>query len=195
MVGALFIYPMFQAARLGLKTQTRRLGEKPTWKVGQTLYVKEPLYLLGTAGENPPPGRVIYERGGLKFTRAQYVWDNSLYPSEPDVFWRSQRKLFCPEKAARFEIKIQSVKQQLLGCMTADDYLAEGLQEHYAIALDDRSRSKKEWRVEMANDLMFSDSDPAKVYAYLLKATAGKDVYNPDTAVWAYEFTWHEIQK
>lgn len=196
MVGALFIYPMFAAARAGEKTETRRFGDKPNWKVGQTLYVKEPVILMGTAGEKPAPERVIYQRGELKYTRAQYLWDDVEIPADPAVFWERKQKLFCPEKAARYQMKILSVKRQRLGDMTDEEYLAEGLKKHFAIALDDRSNSGNEWRVHMANDMMFSNEDPAKVYAYLLKATAGgKDVYDPDKFVWAYKFAWQEIQK
>jgi hypothetical protein len=193
MQGALFIYPMYVAARDGLKTQTRRFGDKPNWKAGQTLYVKEPVYLTGQIGKPANPAKVVYEKGELKFTGVQYLWDEPAAPNDPELFWILKQKLFCPEKAARVTIRIEDVWQQRLGDMTDADYRAEGLQQHFAAALDDRSSSGKEWRVEMANDLMFSDPDPAKVYAYLLKATAGgKDVYDPDALVWAYRFTWHK---
>lgn len=193
MVGALFIYPMFQACRQGIKTETRRFGDKPSWKIGQRLYVKEPVILTGHVGKPADPRKVVYERGELKYTGVQYMWDSPELPSSPDVFWRINQKLHCPEKAARFFITIEDVKRQRLGDMTEDEYRSEGLQQHFAVALDDRSAPGKEWRVEMANDLMFSDRDPAKVYAYLLKATAGgKDVYDPNALVWAYRFTWHK---
>lgn len=191
MVGALFIYPMFQACRQGLKTETRRFGEKQNWTVGQRLYVKEPVLLLGDVGKKPKPSAVIWEQGELRFTRVQYLYDDQVLPDSSEVFWIKKQKLFCPQNAARYMIEIRSVKRQRLGDMTEADYHAEGLQQHFAVALDDRSAPGKEWRVEMANDLMFSDPDPAKVYAYLLKATAGgKDVYDPDALVWAYRFTW-----
>lgn len=191
MVGALFIYPMFNACRLGLKTETRRFGDKPSWKVGQRLYVKEPVILTGQVGKPADPRKVVYERGELKYTGVQYMWDNPELPSSPDVFWTIKQKLFCPELAARYQIEITGCKRQRLGDMTEDEYRAEGLQQHFALALDDRSAPGKEWRVEMANNLMFSDPDPAKVYTYLLKATAGgKDVYDPNALVWAYRFTW-----
>lgn len=191
MVGALFIYPMYVAGRDGLKTQTRRFGDKPSWKAGQTLYVKEPVYLTGQIRKSADPRKVVYEKGDLKFTGVQYLWDNPEAPNDPELFWILKQKLFCPEKAARFFIRIEDVQRQRLGDMTEDEYRAEGLQQHFAVSLDDRSAPGKEWRVEMANDLMFSDPDPAKVYAYLLKATAGsKDVYDPEALVWAYRFTW-----
>ena len=196
MVGALFIYPMYVAGRDNLKTQTRRFGDKPHWKVGQTLYVKEPVFLTGRVGKPADPDKVIYEKGELQFTGVQYLWDNSVSPNDPETFWIYKQKLFCPEKAARYSIVIENVWRQRLGDMTEADYRAEGLQQHFAVALDDRSAPGKEWRVEMANDLMFSDSDPAKVYEYLLNATAGgKKVYNPDAMVWAYKFSWWPYER
>lgn len=192
MVGALFIYPMFHAARQGLKTETRRFGDKPAWKIGQRLYVKEPVILIGRVGKQPREKDVIWQKGELKYTRIQFMWDDPQLPNDPDAFWTIKQKLFCPEKAARFQIEIADMKRQRLGDMEESEYRSEGLQQHFAVALDDRSAPGKEWRVEMANGLMFSDPDPAKVYAYLLKATAGgKDVYDPDALVWAYRFTWH----
>lgn len=191
MVGALFIYPMFEACRQALKTETRRFGDKPSWKIGQRLYVKEPVILIGRVGKQPREKDVIWQKGELKYTHVQFMWDDPQLPNDPDVFWTIKQKLFCPEKAARFEIEIADMKHQRLGDMEECEYRAEGLQRHFAVALDDRSAPGKEWRVEMANGLMFSDPDPAKVYAYLLKATAGgKDVYDPDALVWAYRFTW-----
>jgi len=191
MQGALFIYPMFNACRKGLKTETRRFGEKANWKAGQTLYVKEPVILTGQVSKKADPRKVVYERGELKYTGVQYVWDDPEIPRSPELFWTLKQKLFCPEKAARFFITIEDVRRQRLGDMVESEYRAEGLQQHFAVALDDRSTSGREWRVEMANDLVFSNPDPAKVYAYLLKATAGgKDVYDPDAMVWAYRFTW-----
>ena len=191
MVGALFIYPMFEACRRGLKTETRRFGDKPNWSVGQRLYVKEPVILTGLIGKKADPRKVVYERGELKYTGVQYMWDNPQVPSDPDVFWTIKQKLYCPEKAARYMIKIVDVRRQRLGDMQDCEYRAEGLQQYFAVALDDRSAPGKEWRVEMANDLMFSNSDPAKVYEYLLNATAGgKKVYDPDALVWAYKFLW-----
>lgn len=191
MQGALFIYPMFKAARQGLKTETRRFGDKQNWKVGQRLYVKEPVILTGLVGKQAKPKDVIWEKGELKYTGVQYMWDNPQVPDSPDVFWTIKQKLFCPEKAARYMVEIVDVKRQRVGDMQDCEYRAEGLQQHFAVALDDRSAPGKEWRVEMANDLMFSDSDPAWVYAYLLKATAGgKEVYDPNALVWAYKFKW-----
>lgn len=196
MVGALFIYPMYVAGRDGLKTQTRRFGDKPNWKMGQTLYIKEPVYLTGQIGKPADPRKVVYEKGELKFTGVQYLWDNPEAPNDPEQFWILKQKLFCPEKAARFFITIEDVRRQRLGDMTEDEYRAEGLQQHFAVSLDDRSGPGKEWRVEMANDLMFSDADPARVYEYLLNATAGgKKVYDPDAMVWAYKFSWMPYER
>lgn len=196
MVGALFIYPMFQAARQGLKTETRRFGEKQNWQVGQRLYVKEPVILIGRVGKQPREKDIIWQKGELKYTRIQHMWDNPELPNDPDAFWTIKQKLFCPESAARYMIEIRSVKRQRLGDMEDCEYRNEGLQQHFSVALDNRSAPGKEWRVEMANGLMFSDADPVKVYAYLLKATAGgKKVYDPDAMVWAYKFSWWPYER
>ena len=190
MQGILFIYPMFEAGRQLRKTQTRRFHNTP-WKVGQLLYVKEPVILTGQVGVTPKPKDVIWQKGELKYTGVQYLWDNPELPKGDSVFWTMKQKLFCPEIAARYMVKIESVQRQRLGDMTEAEYQAEGLQRHFGLPIHQGATPQKEWRVEMANDRMFSDADPANVYRYLINATAGgKPVYGPDLTVWAYTYTW-----
>lgn len=203
MTGALFIYPMFKAIIAGNKTQTSRFAsarqgltkqilsansERPLWKEGQRLYIKEPVYLCGTVGENPPQDQVIYQRADAKFTRAEYAWDNGVPTNNPDVFWTYKQRLFCPEKAARYFIEVEGVERKRLGDFTIEDYQREGLQKHLALPQVEGGTVYPEWRLELANDLVLSDYEPLPLWKYLLKLTDKKFVYDHDRLAWVYRF-------
>lgn len=199
MQGILFIQPMFAACEAGAKTETRRFHDRPLYRPGQVLYVKEPVYLTGIVGESPSPEKVVYESpvpknevyrpDALRFTGVQYIYDNPALPEGDDIFWQKKNKLFCPEKAARRFVKIGSVYFQRLGDMTERDYRAEGLYKFRVFPVD--APSYPMWRVDLGKDGAFVDADPAKVYAHLLNSTAkGKEVYDPEKVVAVYSFEW-----
>ena len=198
MVGALFIYPMFKAIRAGNKTQTSRFGDKPLWKEGQKLYIKEPAYLYGRVGENPPDNKVIYQKGDAKFTGVEYAWDNGVPANTPDVFWIEKKKLFCPEKAARLFIEVESVTRKRLGDFTIEDYKREGLIRDMSLPIPDfkigepspplAMRPTIVWRLELANDLVKTADTPLELWEYLLKLTDKDFQYDPERLAWVYKF-------
>jgi len=198
MVGALFIYPMFKAVKEGNKTQTSRFGDKPQWKEGQKLYIKEPVYLYGTVGENPAPEKVIYQKGDAKFTGVEYAWDNGVPANTPDVFWIEKKKLFCPEKAARLFIQVESVERKRLGDFDDDDYKREGLKRNLTLPIPDLKvgepmppvamRPTIEWSLELANNLVKTTDTGLQLFYYLLKLTDKEFQYDPDRLAWVYKF-------
>lgn len=191
MQGILFIQPMFAACEAGAKTETRRFHDRLQFLPGQVLYVKEPIYLTGKVGETPNPSEIVYTaKSGLQFTGTQYIYDNPALPEGDDIFWQKKQKLFCPEKAARRWVKIGSAYFQRLGDMTESDYRAEGLYKFRVYPVDEPSYPM--WRIDLpGRGGVFTDADPAKVYAHLLSATAkGKDVYDPEKVVAVYSFEW-----
>jgi len=198
MQGALFIYPMFKAIWSGNKTQTSRFGEKPLWKEGQKLYVKEPVYLSGRVGVTPPDNQVIYQRGDAKFTQVTYAWDGLFPENSADIFWTKKEKLFCPEKAARVFLQVESVEKKQLGDYTIEDYQREGLKRNMSLPIPELKvgepipplamKPSIEWTLELANDLVLSKDNPLELWKYLLCLTDKKFEYKPEKTAWVYKF-------
>lgn len=185
MVGIGFIYPMFKAMVEGHKTQTSRMGSRK-YQVGQRLYVKEPTVLWGYPGAYPEDKDVIHQWYDCKFTGVSYLWDGQTAP--PETFWKQYNKMFMPAGAARHIIEITNVETKRLGDFDADDYRREGMKEHMAMPLVPGERPTSEWRVDLANDSCFAREDPAEVFRYILKLTAGKDIYDPEMSPTVYQF-------
>lgn len=118
--------PMTEPSVLGLlsgsKTQSRRLAKdrtKPLYKVGETLYVKEPWHYFG--------GKEYFyqqERGALSYRFGSFTGSD----------WESP--LFMPAWASRLHITITAVRRQNLLDITEDDAHAEGIDEYHGL-LDD----------------------------------------------------------
>lgn len=189
---------MFKAIQEGNKTQTSRFGEKQLWKVGQRLYIKEPVYLWGVTGANPSPEKVIYQKADAMFTGVEYAWDNGVPTNTPDVFWIEKKKLFCPEKAARYFIEVESVERKRLGDFTNEDYQREGLKRNMSLPIPDLKvgeptpplamRPTIEWTLELANNLVKTTDTGLQLFYYLLKLTDKNFQYDPDMLAWVYKF-------
>ena len=134
MKGILFTEPMFNAAIKEIKTKTRRIMNpqpklvfqsekefleeinirpselrdsfKPRYKVGETVYLKEPYIKL-------PNGVVLFkhEERDKIIVGDKYKWIN---------------KLFMPAKYARYFIEITSVRCERLQDISDEDCLKEG---------------------------------------------------------------------
>ncbi len=106
MKGICFKEEMFNAVISGRKTQTRRVAnsEKPKYKKGETLFLKEPYapYYYGLG--------CIYKYGEEKPQATEF-----------------KNKLFMPEKYARFFIEILEVRREKLQEITDRDAIAEGI--------------------------------------------------------------------
>ena len=102
MKGILFKEDMFNAVIHEAKTQTRRIvvSEKPRYKVGEKVFLKEPYFLIG---------------------------DNVYYKFNYDQNHSWKNKMFMHEKYARYYIEITDVRSELLQDISRKDIRAEGL--------------------------------------------------------------------
>lgn len=102
---------MFQAVLNGDKTMTRRIkaSDKPRYNVGDVVYIAEPY-------DDGCMGSYIYKYGHKhkKELTELYGWKN---------------KLFMPEKAARFFIRITEVRVERLQDISYIDCLREGIEK------------------------------------------------------------------
>lgn len=126
MKGICFIRPMFEATVTEKKTQTRRIVtesvnlsvvngkptflSKPRYKVGETIYLKEPYYNFGN-------GTIWYRFNG---------------DGDDNMSWSN--KLFMPAAAARYFIKITDLRAERLQEITNQDCIKEGIFKHISHA-------------------------------------------------------------
>ena len=140
MKGICFIEPLFNAVVEGKKTQTRRIiktGDDiaefplkdggslysratgffikelaPRYKIGETLYLKEPYF--------------VSKNKSISFLSPAYKYGSIL--SEEDInSTKWENKLFMPEKYARYFIKITGVRWERLQDISDEDILIEGI--------------------------------------------------------------------
>jgi hypothetical protein len=82
---------------------------KPRYKVGETVYIKEPYYTLH------PDGRIRYKY-------------------EKDEHWAWKNKLFMPAKYARRFIEVTGIRAEHLQDISNSDCLEEGIFQHISHA-------------------------------------------------------------
>jgi len=137
---------------------------KPRYKVGETVYLKEPYC-------------VISER----LNSLIYKFDNK--PIFDDVKWKN--KLFMPEKYARYFIEITAVRCERLQDISGEDCIREGIfKTHYTdgkgwVHYDHRKRAvpTSSWC-----------QTPKKAFECLIYEIYGFEVWEANPFVWVYEF-------
>jgi len=194
MKGICFKEPMFLATVEGRKTQTRRIinpqpdgdiyknsfgyfdahrgskakEHKPKYKFGETVYLKEPYFLVDYRGGliNSKCGKTVIYKYGTRHENNKGIWKN---------------KLFMPEKYARYFIEITGVRCERLQDISFDDILKEGIYEEKNI------HSGRLW--------YFSDKkhyggsvNPHETYADLIDRIDGKGTWDSNPYVWVYSF-------
>lgn len=195
MKGICFIEPLYHKVVAGQKKQTRRIiiqqpdgrglrstnvpfedwhGNefKPKYKVGETVYLKEPYSYLSLNNQEPV---LIYKYG------EDYSDIEELSP----IKWSN--KLFMPQSAARHFIKITGVRAERLQDISNVDCLKEGILEARITRCD---------YVWYENGLTVNEQlngqigwpTPQEAYAVLIDKINGKGTWERNPWVWVYDF-------
>lgn len=135
----------------------------PRYNVGEVLYLKEPYYVWDEM--DPEDGQISYK------------FDN---PEKIVPFW--ENKLFMPEFAARYFIRITSVRAERLQDISEEDCLKEGIKIG-------RCGNEIHW---MKAFYAPGDNQPymtaRSAYEELINRINGKDTWALNPYVWVYDF-------
>jgi len=134
---------------------------KPRYKVGETLYLKEPYFADGDY--------VIYRFDNEFKKPERLAWEN---------------KLFMPERYARYFIEITGVKAERLQDISDEDCLKEGIIAHYGGFED----CTDEELVYYSNGIETDFETPQQAFAALIDKINGRGTWDSNPYVWAYEF-------
>ena len=184
MKGILFTEPLFHKVIEGIKTQTRRIVKpspdyinkgnlyddiherviNPKYKVGEILYLKEPYY----KDSNDIHYKYGYPENQQEMDKYGLKWKN---------------KLFMPESAARYFIKITAVRAESLQDISEQDCLKEGIE-------DSDCGGMKCVCFGLREGLFFEElgSTPQDAYAALINRITGKGTWEKNPCVWVYDF-------
>lgn len=155
---------------------------KPKYKVGETVYLKEPY--AETCDEYGTP-IIAYKFGG----KPRLKLPDSL-GCEMDTDWcidnypacgKWKNKLFMPESAARHFIEIIAVRAERLQDVSEEDCLKEGIEE--VIWKGKILKSSKHY----FNGYESYDT-PIEAYAELIDRINGKGIWERNPFVWVYDF-------
>ena len=186
MKGICFIEPLFHNVVKGQKTQTRRMitpepkiqngwivKPKSKYKVGEIVYLKEP-YAMSFDTEDHPE----LSDNQQEYWECGYVYKFDGTPFYQIDGWKN--KLFMPESAARYFIKITAIRVERLQDISDEDCYKEGVGKicfpalHYGIE-DDKYFN---WLGETPKD----------AYASLINKIGGKGTWDKNPYVWVYDF-------
>ena len=148
----------------------------PRYKVGETVYLKEPYIITGQTYE--------YEYLHENKTDITCIKRNGGY----------KNKLFMPERAARYFIKIIGVRAERLQDISEEDCIREGITSY----LLDPSKAYthiKEYGIKDygikdygIKDYMGGFNTPQEAYAALINKINGKDTWDNNPWVWVYDY-------
>jgi len=90
---------------------------KPRYKVGETVYIPEPYYIINSKGGlmDMEDKKIIRYKHGTKYANYEWSWQNSM---------------FMPEKYARTFAEITNVRVERLQSISESDCFREGVMEH-----------------------------------------------------------------
>jgi hypothetical protein len=181
MKGIVFKEPLFRKVISGQKTQWREIifpqpeiqtgifdahvktyNPKPEYKIGQTLYLKEPYY-------QDADGTVIYK-----------------YDKIPDLrlIWRN--KHFMPKKYARYFIRINGVREQYLQDISSEACLKEGIDKIQTFIFYNYETFR--YGIEDMGIYYDNHFEPKCAYAKLFNILNGEGAWDSNPLVWVYEF-------
>ena len=132
MKGICFKENMFNQIISGAKTETRRLKkiDKPRYKKGEVVYLKEPYQFLSWIKQETIPKD--YNYFGFKHRDIAYKYLDNIELKKNEK-WKN--KLFMPGHLSRFRIKITSVEIQKLHDITEAEAIAEGIEKTHPLPL------------------------------------------------------------
>lgn len=180
MKGICFKEPLFHATVRGSKTQTRRIMKpqpddgqiwnsilglvmKPRYKKGELLYLKEP-YIDDLSME-----KIFY-----KFEKSDNAFINTQIANISNP-WKN--KLFMPQSAARYFIKITDVRVERLQEITEEDCIKEGIE------MNNMPLEGWYWM----EDYYCTDS-PILAYEHLIDQINGKGTWDSNPFVFVYDY-------
>ena len=198
MTGICFIEPLFNKVVTGEKIQTRRIIKpqpdsrgfrttnvmfedwhgreyKPKYKVGETVYLKEPYILY----------QEDYQESKLSQSGIQYAYKFGSNLSIEEITGKSDskwsNKLFMPESAARHFIRITAVRAERLQDISEEDCLKEGIEEVI-------------WKGKILKSSKYyfngyeSYDTPIEAYAELIDRINKEGIWERNPYVWVYDF-------
>ena len=198
MTGICFIEPLFNKVVTGEKIQTRRIIKpqpdsrgfrttnvmfedwhgreyKPKYKVGETVYLKEPYILY----------QEDYQESKLSQSGIQYAYKFGSNLSIEEITGKSDskwsNKLFMPESAARHFIRITAVRAERLQDISEEDCLKEGIEE--VIWKGKILKSCKHYFIGYE-----SYDTPIEAYAELIDRINKEGIWERNPYVWVYDF-------
>lgn len=160
-----------------------RVTAKPRYRVGEVMYLKEPVstrkYLIGHTKEN---GLISETWGNLyKYSGKENHGITKEGMIMPHIIDKWSNKLFMPASAARAFIKITGIRCERLFDISEQDCVAEGI-EHYQYEGWENYNTKH-------NPQTHSFGSPKNSFFSLYKfANKVKEVQN--IWVWVYEFEY-----
>lgn len=139
----------------------------PKYKLGEVVYLKEPYCDLKCQG-------VTWLCNVYKYT------DPTALSNQPTAKWSN--KLFMPQSAARYYIKITSIRAERLQDISEEDCLKEGIQKHLG-------GYKTNYRQPDAKSYLDGYSwTPQEEYKALIDKINGKGTWESNVWVWVYDF-------
>jgi hypothetical protein len=145
---------------------------KPKYKLGETVYLKEPYSYLSLNNQEPV---LIYKYG------EDYSDVEELSP----IKWSN--KLFMPQSAARHFIKITGVRAERLQDISNVDCLKEGIQEARIIRCD-YGWYENGLTINGQLNGQIGWPTPQEAYSVLIDKINGKGTWDSNPWVWVYDF-------
>lgn len=203
MIGICFKEPLFHLTVQGIKKQTRRIinpqptffskpdegifhdlgyyldslgiALKPRYKVGETVYLKEPYSWISLGSREPV---------------TVYKYDNEEHEDECGCSFLTsdwKNKMFMPESEARHFIKITDVRVERLQDILEEDCILEGILEEFPEAYGMDSSLPSYWRCPEEMSMEWFKT-PRQAYAFLIDKINGKGTWESNPWVWVIDY-------
>lgn len=217
MKSILFKEPLFNAVVEGAKTQTRRIIKSLLGAIGLSLAINKDKDITGVFALNENEGYINpktaqewiimpkYKVGEILYLKEPYFVDvldgvhynfncpeNQLEMTKTGGKWKN--KLFMPESAARFFIKITGVRVERLQDISEEDCIEGGIieerPEFYGFSQSDK---KPQYGIpEMITETLLGASTwfntPQQAYAAMIDKINGKGTWNSNPFVFVYTY-------